>query len=76
MQNLRRDLRPGTRVPDIIYAIIEIPKGSCNKHEYHKDTGTVFLDRVLLSSLHYPGDYGLIPPTLLPTRGRALLRSV
>jgi len=27
MQNLWRELRPGPRVPDVIYAIIEIPKG-------------------------------------------------
>jgi inorganic pyrophosphatase len=63
VQNLWRELRPGPNVPDIIYAIIEIPKGSRNKYELHKDSGLIVLDRVLFSSLHYPGDYGLIPRT-------------
>jgi len=63
VQNLWRELRPGPRVPDTMYAIIEIPKGSRNKYELHKDSGLIVLDRVLFSSLHYPGDYGLIPRT-------------
>jgi inorganic pyrophosphatase len=63
VQNLWRELRPGPKVPDTIYAIIEIPKGSRNKYELHKDSGMIVLDRVLFSSLHYPGDYGLIPRT-------------
>jgi inorganic pyrophosphatase len=63
VQNLWRELRPGPKVPDIVYAIIEIPKGSRNKYELHKDSGMIVLDRVLFSSLHYPGDYGLIPRT-------------
>jgi inorganic pyrophosphatase len=63
MQNLWRDLRPGPKAPDVVYAIIEIPKGSRNKYEYHKETGIIVLDRVLFSSLVYPGDYGLIPRT-------------
>ena len=63
MQNLWRELRPGPKVPDIVYAIIEIPKGSRNKYEYNKENGVIVLDRVLFSSLHYPGDYGLIPRT-------------
>ena len=63
MQNLWRELRPGPKVPDIVYAIVEIPKGSRNKYEYNKENGVIVLDRVLFSSLHYPGDYGLIPRT-------------
>jgi inorganic pyrophosphatase len=63
MQNLWRELRPGPKVPDTIYAIVEIPKGSRNKYEYNKENGVIVLDRVLFSSLHYPGDYGLIPRT-------------
>ncbi|MGQ9489785.1 MAG: inorganic diphosphatase [Anaerolineae bacterium] len=63
IQNLWRELRPGPKVPDVVYAIIEIPKGSRNKYEFNKDAGVIVLDRVLFSSLHYPGDYGLIPRT-------------
>ena len=54
---------PGPKIPDIVYAIVEIPKGSRNKYEYNKENGIIVLDRVLFSSLHYPGDYGLIPRT-------------
>lgn len=61
--NLWHELPPGPDAPDVIYAIIEIPKGSRNKYEYHKSAGIIKLDRVLYSSLHYPGDYGLIPRT-------------
>jgi len=63
MENLWRQLNTGPNAPDTIYAIIEIPKGSRNKYEYHKAHGVIFLDRVLYSSMHYPGDYGLIPRT-------------
>lgn len=63
MDNLWRQLTTGPNAPEQIYAIVEIPKGSRNKYEYHKEHGVIFLDRVLYSSLHYPGDYGLIPRT-------------
>ena len=61
--NLWHDLEVGPDAPDTIHVVVEVPKGSRNKYEYHKQAGTIFLDRVLYSSLHYPGDYGLIPRT-------------
>lgn len=64
MINLWRELEPGPNIPDIIYVIVEIAKGSRNKYEYGKEIGVIKLDRVLFSSLHYPGDYGFIPRTL------------
>ena len=63
MMNLWRELRTGPNAPEIIYPLVEIPKGSRNKYEYNKEFGVIKLDRVLYSSLHYPGDYGLIPQT-------------
>lgn len=63
IHNLWRELRAGPSIPDVVYAIVEIPKGSRNKYEYNKQDGLIKLDRVLYSSLHYPGDYGLIPHT-------------
>jgi len=63
IQNLWRELSPGPQVPEVVYAIVEIPKGSRNKYEYSEQDGLIKLDRVLYSSLHYPGDYGLIPRT-------------
>jgi inorganic pyrophosphatase len=44
-------------------AIIEIPRGSKLKYEIDKETGLLFLDRVLYSSVHYPANYGFIPRT-------------
>ncbi len=44
--------------------IVEIPKGSRNKYEFDHATGSIRLDRVLYSSVHYPTDYGFIPDTL------------
>jgi inorganic pyrophosphatase len=44
-------------------AIVEIPRGSRNKYECNPATGSIRLDRVLFSSMHYPGDYGFIPGT-------------
>src|SRR5438874_10277453 len=46
-----------------VEAIVEIPRGSRNKYEFDQDTGGIRLDRVLFSSIHYPGDYGFIPGT-------------
>lgn len=63
MMNLWRELRTGPNAPEILYTLVEIPKGSRNKYEYNKEFGVIKLDRVLYSSLHYPGDYGLIPQT-------------
>jgi inorganic pyrophosphatase len=61
--NLWHELPPGPDAPHVIYTIVEIAKGSRNKYEYHKQAGIIKLDRVLYSSLYYPGDYGLIPRT-------------
>jgi inorganic pyrophosphatase len=61
--HLWHDLNSGPQAPEIIYAVIEVPKGSRNKYEYSKRAGVIKLDRVLYSSLHYPGDYGFIPQT-------------
>jgi inorganic pyrophosphatase len=43
--------------------VIEVPKGSKNKYELHKETGFLWLDRVLYSAVHYPANYGFIPRT-------------
>ncbi len=63
MANLWHDLPPGPNPPDVVYVIVEIPMRSRNKYEYDKRGGFLKLDRVLYSSLHYPGDYGFIPRT-------------
>jgi len=62
--NLWKDLSTGPSAPEIVYAVVEIPKGSRNKYEYHKDMEAFALDRVLYSPFYYPAEYGIIPQTL------------
>jgi len=64
MKNLWRELPSGPQSPEVVYTIVEIPRGSRNKYEYEEAMGIIKLDRLLYSSLHYPGDYGIIPQTL------------
>ncbi|MEX2563236.1 MAG: inorganic diphosphatase, partial [Nitriliruptoraceae bacterium] len=49
---------------DIIEVFIEVPMGSRNKYEWDFDRQTFVLDRMLFTSVRYPGDYGFIPDTL------------
>ena len=55
----------GRDVPNDCNVIIEIPMlGDPIKYEVDKDTGAVFVDRFMSSSMHYPCNYGYIPRTL------------
>ncbi len=50
--------------PDKLNAVIEIPYGSNIKYELDKESGAVFVDRVLYSCMFYPANYGFVPNTL------------
>jgi inorganic pyrophosphatase len=41
--------------------VVEIPAGSKNKYELDKESGLLYLDRVLSSSVRYPANYGFVP---------------
>jgi len=58
------DVEINEKSPEIVNAIIEIPKDSKIKYELDKKTGLLKMDRFLYSAVHYPGDYGFIPRTL------------
>ena len=58
------DFPVGANPPEVVTAVVEIPRGSRNKYELDKVSGQFRLDRVLFSAVHYPGDYGFIPRTL------------
>ncbi|KAI8476121.1 MAG: inorganic pyrophosphatase [Monoraphidium minutum] len=58
------DIPIGENAPSEITAIIEIPAGSKVKYELDKETGLLYVDRVLASSVRYPHNYGFIPQTL------------
>ena len=62
--DLLRDLQTGPKAPDIVYVVVESPKGTENKYEYDLEKKTIVLDRVLYSAVHFPGDYGFLPRTL------------
>jgi inorganic pyrophosphatase len=63
MSNPWHDVPAGKDAPELVTAIIEIPKGSKNKYELDKATGFLKVDRVLFSSVHYPANYGFVPQT-------------
>ena len=51
-------------IPDKINAVIEIPYGSNVKYELDKESGAVFVNRIVASAMFYPANYGFIPNTL------------
>ncbi len=53
----------GKNIPEVVTAIIEIPKNTRAKYELDKESGMLKLDRVLYSSMYYPANYGFIPQT-------------
>ncbi len=63
MTNIWHHINPRRISPDDFIACIEIPKGGKNKYEMDKETGLLYLDRVLYTSTHYPANYGFIPRT-------------
>ncbi len=55
----------GQNIPDEINVIIEIPANADPvKYEVDKETGAMFVDRILRTAMHYPANYGYIPHTL------------
>lgn len=55
---------PGEKAPEEVNVLIEIPIGSGVKYEIDKETGVLFVDRILYTSMVYPFNYGFIPGTL------------
>ena len=61
--NIWHNINPKRISKDEFIACIEISKGSKNKYELDKETGRLYLDRILYTSTHYPANYGFIPRT-------------
>ena len=57
------EIEVGEDAPEVVNAIVEIPKGYRAKYELDKDSGLIKLDRVLYSAMYYPANYGFIPKT-------------
>ena len=59
------DVPSGKDLPEEINVIIEIPlNGDPIKYEVDKDSGAIFVDRMLGTAMHYPCNYGYVPHTL------------
>ena len=55
----------GDNPPEDINVIVEVPYGGEPvKYEMDKDAGTMIVDRILYTSMRYPGNYGFVPHTL------------
>ncbi len=55
----------GNKLPEEFNVIIEIPAHSDPiKYEVDKDSGALFVDRFMMTSMHYPCNYGYIPNTV------------
>ncbi len=62
--NLDR-VNSGRDLPNDFNVIIEIPMNADPiKYEVDKETGAMFVDRFMSTSMHYPCNYGYIPHTL------------
>ncbi|MGC4060596.1 MAG: inorganic diphosphatase [Aquabacterium sp.] len=57
----------GAKAPDVFNVIIEIPANADPiKYEIDHETGAVFVDRFMGTSMHYPCNYGYVPQTIAP----------
>ena len=55
----------GRDIPNDFNVIIEIPMNADPiKYEVDKETGALFVDRFMMTSMHYPWNYGYIPHTI------------
>ena len=56
---------PGKNAPDTFNVIIEIPMNADPvKYEVDKESGAIFVDRFMSTSMHYPTNYGYVPQTI------------
>jgi inorganic pyrophosphatase len=64
--HMRIDAIPiGKNPPHDINVVVEVPiGGEPIKYELDKQSGTLFVDRMLYTAMRYPGNYGFIPHTL------------
>jgi inorganic pyrophosphatase len=63
---MRIDAIPiGSNPPFDVNVIVEVPiGGEPIKYELEKRSGALFVDRMLYTSMRYPGNYGFVPHTL------------
>jgi inorganic pyrophosphatase len=60
-----KKLSPGKNPPYEVNVVIEVPlRSDPIKYEFDKETGAIFVDRYLYTTMFYPCNYGFIPNTL------------
>lgn len=58
-------IEAGKNIPEEFNVIIEISMNSSPvKYEFDKESGAIFVDRFIQTSMAYPANYGFIPHTL------------
>lgn len=56
---------PGRNPPFEINVVIEVPlRSDPIKYEFDKESGAIFVDRYLYTTMFYPCNYGFVPNTL------------
>jgi inorganic pyrophosphatase len=59
------NVNPGADAPAEFNVIVEIPMNADPiKYEVDEESGALFVDRFMATSMHYPCNYGYIPKTL------------
>jgi inorganic pyrophosphatase len=59
------DVTAGKLAPKEFNVIIEIPMNADPiKYEIDKQSGALFVDRIMTTAMHYPANYGYIPQTI------------
>jgi inorganic pyrophosphatase len=55
----------GEHLPGEFNVIIEIPMNADPiKYEVDKESGALFVDRFMMTAMHYPANYGYVPQTI------------
>jgi inorganic pyrophosphatase len=59
------DVSAGDKLPGEFNVIIEIPMNADPiKYEVDKESGALFVDRFMMTAMHYPANYGYVPQTI------------
>jgi inorganic pyrophosphatase len=59
------NVTPGDRLPREFNVIVEIPMNADPiKYEVDKGSGALFVDRFMMTAMHYPANYGYVPQTI------------
>jgi inorganic pyrophosphatase len=59
------DVPAGNKVPHEFNVVIEIPMNADPiKYEVDKASGAIFVDRFMMTAMHYPANYGYVPQTI------------